>query len=730
MPRKRTGKIIYQHKPQTFRAWVLFFLTLVGRFSYKILFLILKTLAEIFKLLLQLVKKKYLFLLPLFFIFLFSVYFYLTILKDLPGPNKLMEHQPTVSTRILDRNGQLLYTIFDGSQKRTLIRLEEIPDYVKNATLAIEDKDFYKHTGFSLRGIIRAVYRNISKTSLEGGSTITQQLIKNALLTPEKTIKRKVKEIILSIETEMIFSKDEILQMYLNEVPYGGTAYGIEEAAQNYFGKSIKDTNLAEAALLAGLPAAPTKYSPYGAKPELVLSRQHQVLIQMVEENYISQTDADQAMKEKIILAPQQTDIKAPHFVMYVKDLLVKKYGQRLVEQGGLQVTTSLDLNIHQLAQEKVTEEVKKLTPLRVGNGATLITNPSTGEILAMVGSKDYFNPDQDGNVNVTTSLRQPGSAIKVITYSLALTNGLTPATIIADSPITYYSPGSPPYSPANYDNRFHGNISLRTALGSSYNVPAVKTLAYLGVDKMIDLAREMGITSWSEDHDYGLSLTLGAGEVKMTDMAVVYATLANLGLKKPLRPILKVTDSKGNQLSGFEPEKPERVLDPEVAYLITDILKDNQARIPAFGPSSLLNIPGHDVAVKTGTTNNKRDNWTIGYTQDLLIVTWVGNNDNSPMSAIASGITGASPIWHNIILEVLKDKPAHQFQPPENLIKLEVCSWNGLLPCQGCPTKEEYFLAGTEPKIHCSSEEMKTILEQQEKQKQDKILEGISTQR
>jgi len=450
----------------------------------------------------------------------------------------------------------------------------------------------------------------------------------------------------------------------------------------------------------------------------------------MVQQGFISTKEAEKAKKQKIVLAPQKTDIKAPHFVMYVKDLLVQKYGIKMVEQGGLEVITSLDLDIQEMVQQKVTEEINNLTRLNISNGAALITNPKTGEILAMVGSKDYFSEEIDGNVNLTTSLRQPGSAIKVVNYAVALKNGFTPATIIPDTPITYKIPGSEPYSPVNYDRHFHGNVTLRQALACSYNVPAVKTLAVFGVNKMIDMGQKMGITTWEDRSHYGLALTLGAGEVKMTDMAVVYGTLANLGQRADLKPILKVVNYQGKTLSSFQNTQPQRVLDAEVAYLLTDILKDNQARTPAFGPSSYLNIPGYETAVKTGTTNDKRDNWTIGYTKDFLVAVWVGNNDNSPMSAVASGITGASPIWNKIITQLLKDQPAHKFKRPENLKKVKICIYNGLLPCQGCPTREEYFIPGTEPKYHCQSEEIKKIQEEKEKQKKNNLLEGASTQR
>jgi len=735
MARKRTGKrlLCQKNQPKNLIDLIILLLQKIGRFSYhlpiltikstKIIGLILyKSLTTVF----QWIKKRLFYSFLLVFLLISSILFYFYIVRDIPQPNKLLERPPHLSTKIYDRNGILLYTFFDGSQKRTLVKIEEIPDHVIKATLAIEDQAFYKHSGFSISGIVRAFWRNLSNSEIEGGSTITQQLIKNTLLTPERTIERKIKELILSIEIEMLLSKNKILQMYFNEVPYGGTAYGIEEAAQTYFDKSIKEVSLAEAALLAGLPAAPTRFSPFGANPQFAITRQHQVLNRMVEEGYISSEQAEKAKKEKIILAPQTENIKAPHFVMYVKEKLVEEYGQKAVEQGGLQVITSLDYQIQKTAQKIVSEEVAELSQLQVGNGAALVTNPKNGEVLAMVGSKDYFNHKEDGNVNITTALRQPGSSIKVVTYALALENGFQPSTIINDSPITYHSPGSQPYSPLNYDRRFHGNVTLRTALASSYNVPAVKTLAQFGVKKMIDLGEKMGITTWNEPNRYGLSITLGGAEVKMTDMAVVYGTIANYGERKDLSPILKLTDSQGKTLYSNSNSR-KKIISKKTAFLLTDILSDNRARTPAFGPSSFLVIPDHQVAVKTGTTNDKRDNWTIGYTRDFLTAVWVGNNDNSPMSAVASGVTGASPIWNKIMVKLLEDKPKHHFPTPDNLVKVKVCSWNGLLPCEGCPTVEEYFTAGEEPKQHCSSEKMKQILEKIKEK--NKILEGASTE-
>lgn len=655
----------------------------------------------------------------LFLVFGFGL-FYSLILSDLPRPQKLLTRNQIVTTKIYDRNNNLLYKIY-RNQNRTLVKLDDLPPYLIQATISVEDKDFYKHQGFSLRGIFRAIKQSFLEHDLQGGSTITQQLVKNALLTPEKTLRRKIKEIILAIQVETYFSKKEILQMYFNEVPYGGTSYGVEEASQTYFGKKAAELTLAEASLLAGLPAAPTRFSPFGAHPELAILRQHEVLRLMVKEGYLKPDQAEKTKTEKLVFVSPRNHLKAPHFVMFVKDLLVEKYGLQMVEEGGLAVTTSLDLSLQEKTQEIVKNEVNKLNDYHVTNGATLVTKPKTGEILAMVGSRDYFDQEIDGNVNVTISLRQPGSSIKPVNYSYALQNGYTAATIIQDTPITYKIPGSPAYSPVNYDDRFHGSITLRTALACSYNVPAVKVLSSYGVDKMVNMGKTLGITTWNDPSRFGLSLTLGGGDIKMTDMAVVYGTFANQGLKTNLNPILEVKDYKGKPLEKAK-FPSERVLSPQIAYLLTDILKDNEARTPAFGPNSDLVIPGHEVAVKTGTTNNKRDNWTFGYTTDFLTSVWVGNNDNSPMTKVASGLTGASTIWHEVMVNLLKDQPSHHFSPAEGLMKVKICSLNGLLPCEGCPTREEYFLAGTSPTVACKMEKEK------KEEEKDQILTGAAT--
>ncbi|OGG28969.1 hypothetical protein A2971_04960 [Candidatus Gottesmanbacteria bacterium RIFCSPLOWO2_01_FULL_46_21] len=608
-------------------------------------------------------------------------------LRTLPNPRLLTGRDIEVTTKMYDRNGTLLYEIYTD-QNRTPVHFIDIPDMVKNGTIAIEDKNFYRHPGFSLQGIARAIRETIVVGHVQGGSTITQQLIKSALLTPEVTISRKIREIFLAFWAERLYTKDQILEMYLNQVPYGGTAWGIEAASQSYFGKSVTQVNLAEAALLAGLPAAPSEYSPFGSHPEKAFERQAHVLQRMVEERFITQEDMSRALATPVHITAPRNGLRAPHFVMYVRNLLEKKYGSRLVDRGGLRIVTSLDLSLQEKVQDIVSTNIDKLASLQVGNGAALVTNPKTGEILAMVGSRDYFDLTRDGNVNVTTSLRQPGSSIKVVTYTAALENGMTAATILDDSPITYPQLGGAPYTPINYDGRFHGRVPLRIALGNSYNVPAVKTLATIGLPTMIEKARAMGITSWEDESRFGLSLTLGGGEVTMTDMAVVYGTLANMGERVNLSPILEITDYTGRVIEKNTLHKIPEAVKPEVAWIMSDILRDNNARSSAFGPNSQLVIAGKSVSVKTGTTNEKRDNWTIGFTPSVVAAVWVGNNNNAPMHpTLTSGVTGAAPIWHDIMTEVLKDKPDQVPPKPDGVIAI---------PCYLGRT--EYFVKGTEP--------------------------------
>lgn len=641
----------------------------------------------------------------------FTYFSYDVIIKDLPSPTDLSNKEQNVTTRILDRNGNLLYRIYED-ENRTLVSLPMVSQYLKDATVAIEDRQFYKHFGFSFKGIFRAALQNFSGESVQGGSTITQQLIKNRLLNNEKTYRRKIRELLLSLIAERIYSKDQILEMYLNTVAYGGSTYGIEEASWRYFNKSSANLSLGEAALLAGLPQAPSTYTPFGSNPELAYTRQAEVLRRMVEDGYISQLQADQAKAEKLVFNQDRVDIQAPHFVMYVRKLLAEKYGEDVVSKGGLEVRTTLDLALQNQAQAIVSNEVNKLTSFKISNGAALVTNPKTGEILAMVGGADYFDFAHDGQVNVTIRPRQPGSSIKPLTYATAFENGKTAASIIEDAPVIYQIPGSKPYAPKNYDGKFHGKVTIREALASSYNIPAVKTLAELGVNTLIDKGEALGISTWQDRSRFGLSLTLGAGEVLMTDMAEVYSSFANLGYPVPTNPFLEISNYKGEILyrnnCALDADNcyGDLELSPKAAYLITDILSDNKARSSAFGLFSVLNIPNQQVAVKTGTTNSMKDNWTIGYISDRLVATWVGNNDNTPMSYVASGITGASPIWNKIMLLLLDDKNPHKFTVPENMIKVKICATTGTLPCTACPKiSEEIFVKGTQPQKACSDE-------------------------
>ena len=601
------------------------------------------------------------------------------IFVDLPNPLILSEQHPYASSKITDRNGVILYRLYD-EENRTIIPLNQISKTAVDATIAIEDKDFWYHHGFSLRSIIRAALSNSQSEKTQGGSTITQQLVKNRLLSPERTLQRKLKELLLAIMTENKYSKTTILTMYLNQVPYGGSTYGIEEASQRYFGKSAATLNLAESSLLAGLPAAPSAYSPYGAFPEKAFLRQAEVLKNMVEAGFISQEEATTASHQQLSFRQDAVDIIAPHFVMFVKNELAKTYGEDLLNRGGLTIKTTLDLQTQKISEQVIEQELRQLARLKISNGAALVTNPNTGEVLAMVGSKNYFDFANDGQVNVTLRPRQPGSSIKPITYTLAFEHGYTPASTIIDAPVSFTLLGSEPYSPKNYDGKFHGPVSLRQALASSYNVPAVKLLSILGVSNLIDFAEQMGISTWQDRSRFGLSLTLGGGEVTMLDMSTAYGVLANGGFRVTVNPILEVTDLDGKilytNICASDPAKCHfpQAIPPGIAYQVTHVLKDNVARTPAFGPFSVLSIPNQEVAVKTGTTNNLRDNWTIGYTSDRVVSAWVGNNDNSPMSYVASGITGASPIWNKIMRTQLSAEKPHVFPRPDNIISLKSC--------------------------------------------------------
>lgn len=687
-----------------------------------------------------------------------AIYFY--ILKDIPSPNQLAKYDQKQTTTIYDRKGNVLYRIY-SDEDRTIAKIDEIPQDVINATIAIEDQSFYTHKGLSIRGIIRAAKSTLFDKNLEGGSTITQQLVKNSLLSPERTWERKIKEAVIAIEVERKFSKNQILEMYLNRIPYGGTAYGIRAAAKRYFGKDVDELNLAESAYLAGLPAAPSKYSPFIADKSVGKQRQQEVLNRMYELGYISKAQQNELISQELTFKTQNEYIKAPHFVNYIISKLEQTYGESLVKQGGLEVFTSLDPDIQASLENIVSKNVEILKRYGASNGAAVITNPNTGEILAMVGSADYFDLKNDGNVNIATSLRQPGSSIKPITYALALESGYTELTKISDSQIVYKIPGAKyTYAPVNYDGRYHGIVTLKNALGSSYNIPAVKLLNILGVKNLIEFAKKLGITSWNESEKYGLSLTLGAGEVSMIDMSTVYGTFANLGYKRDVTGILKVYDSYGNVIEenncvNFLDESPsiltkralietrakastiigqnnsntieakcekEKVISSATAYTIGKMLSDNKARTPAFGPNSSLNVTSKEFAVKTGTTTNVRDNWAVGYSNDFVIVSWLGNNDNTPMRNVVSGYHGASEIWRQAVDYLIANRKVKDtLIKPDDIVEVDVCEISQTLACKECNNGKMVFNKGLEPKVKCSASMINKLIGNDESEEDNK---------
>jgi len=631
--------------------------------------------------------------------------------KDLPSPHKLSTQQQALSTEIYDRNGTSLYNIY-GEENRTLVDISDIPESLINATLATEDADFYRHRGFDLRGIFRAVYQIAFKHKLQGGSTITQQLVKNTLLTPERTITRKIREFVLALQIEKKYSKEQILQMYFNESPYGGQAWGVEAASKMYFDKSVKDITPVEATLLAGMPQSPTRYSPI-ANPETAEDRRSYVIHLMQtsgwwdkdgRHKFLSKEEAEKLLADRPEVKVQVQNIKAPHFVMYVRQLLTERYGVKLVEQGGLKVTTTLDLERHDKMQEFVREEVEKAAPLLVGNGALVALNPQTGEVLSMVGSLDYFDIERDGNVNVTLAKRQPGSAIKPVNYVTAFKKGYTAASMVVDTETTFPGgEGLPDYVPENYDGEFRGPMQFRYTLANSINVAAVKVLKLVGIRSMLQTAYDMGLSTLAPTEEnlnrFGLSLTLGGGEVTLLELTSAFGVFANGGVRMAPEAILKVVDSKGNVLEEFRPTQGRRVLNEEYAYIICDILSENEARSGVFGYYSPLNISGYTVAVKTGTTDDKRDNWTIGYTPSIVIGVWVGNNDNTPMHPkLASGITGAAPIWNRAIQDWLQGKEDELFKKPEGIMEAKVDKLSGMKPGPFSATRTEIFAKGTVP--------------------------------
>ncbi len=623
------------------------------------------------------------------------------LLVDLPRPDELYRYTSAPSTKIFDRHGTLLYEITDPHQGlHTPLKLEDIPPACLNATIATEDASFYRNPGVDAWAILRALYINWQGGEvLSGGSTITQQLARNLLLSPQErtqvSLTRKLREAILAWRLARTYSKDEILTLYLNETYYGNLAYGIEAASRTYFGKHAAELDLAECAMLAGLPQSPANYNPL-ENPEAAKARQSIVLDLMVKQGYISPEQAGSARSEKLGYAAIPFPIAAPHFVMYIRGQLERQFGLEAIYRQGLQVYTTVDLNVQNAAQRIVRYRLAELSkqkegqpPRNIRNAAVVVLNPTSGEVLAMLGSPDYFDPRIDGAVNATMATRQPGSSIKPITYAaafdptIAAAHGyepLTAASMLVDWRTAFVTKEGQPYVPENYDRTWRGPVLLRQALASSYNLIAVKVLDYVGLDSMIDLARSMGITTF-DNKNFGLALTLGGGEVRLLELTAAYGAFANGGRKVEPVTITRITDHQGNLIYQLPPTtyQSPQILDPRTAYLITSILSDNYARRSTFGAGSPLNLT-RPAAAKTGTTQDWRDNWTVGYTPDFVVGVWAGNADNEPMRHI-SGVTGAAPIWHDLMEELHQTIPAHDFVRPDGLVEKTVCGDNGLVP-------------------------------------------------
>jgi 1A family penicillin-binding protein len=609
-------------------------------------------------------------------IFCFTI-FLAWVSRDLPNPDTLSTREVPQSTKIFDRTGkQLLYELH-GDEKRTLAKIEDIPLTMQHATISIEDRSFYKHHGVYWKGLVRALGMSVlTQTRVKGTSTLTQQLVKNAILTNERSLMRKAKEFVLALQIERTFSKDKILQLYLNEIPYGSTIYGIESASQSYFGKTAKDLTLDEAALLAAIPQAPDLYSPYGTgtrgdnRPRLVV-RQHYILDVMAEEGYVTKEEADAAKKIPTLdkLKPKTySAIKAPHFVMDVRSQLVETYGLKRTEEGGLRVITSLDWDKQQVAEQEVIKGVEaRGKAYKFTNAALISLDPKTGQVLAMVGSKDFYDDAIDGQVNVTLRPRQPGSSFKPIVYGLAFSRGYLPQTMIWDVDTVFRS-DSGNYSPRNYDFKQHGPLTLRSALQNSLNTPAVKTLYLVGLSRTLDFAERLGYTTLRDRSRFGLSLALGGGEIRPIEHASAFAAFGNDGVKMPTTSILRVEDHDGVVLQEWKPSEGERVIDSQAARLLADVMSDNQARAMVFSPAArgFLTLPDRPVAAKTGTTNNFNDAWTVGFTPNLATVVWVGNSDGKEMSRGADGSVIAAPIWGGYMKQVMKTMPIERFKTPE----------------------------------------------------------------
>lgn len=589
---------------------------------------------------------------------------------------KNITNLPLEQTTILyDRTGtHELYRLY-GEENRIVIQHDEIPDTVRFATIASEDANFYTHQGIDIFAILRALIIDIkSKEIRQGGSTITQQLARSLYLTRERTVQRKIREIFLAVKIDNYLSKDEILDLYLNTVPYGSNAYGIETASQTFFNKDAHDLTLEESAFLAALPNAPTYFSPYKDHTKELLARQKNILEKMYTLGYINKQQLSKALATDIIMnvTPLKRSIVAPHFVLYVIDQLRKTYTQEKLETAGFRVYTTLDLSLQNVAESAVQNGAKKNISRGASNAGLVALDSKNGEVLAMVGSKDYFDSSIDGNVNITLSARQPGSAFKPFAYATAFEKGFQPESPIVDKPTNFGPDGSGrPYIPKNYDGKFHGLLTMRQTLAMSLNVPAVQTLALAGIADTIDLATRLGITTLTDPKRYGLSLVLGGAEVKPIDMASAFSVFSQDGIRHEIKSVLKIVDKyKEESTPTGNGSDGTRVLDADIAQKINSILSDNVARTPIFGAHSPLAFPpGIIVAAKTGTTQNFRDAWTVGYTPSIATAVWAGNNDNRPMRDGADGIFVAAPIWREFMDVALTYFPETGFTAYEKSI-------------------------------------------------------------
>lgn len=634
--------------------------------------------------------------------FIFAFILFAWYARDLPSPGKLAQVTGN-STVFYDRDDKVLFEMYKD-KNRFPVSLDQISENMKKASISIEDKNFYKHQGVSQIGILRAFINIVLGKGLQGGSTITQQLIKNALLDPRRTFSRKIKEIILAFEVERRYSKDQILEMYLNEAPYGGSFWGVGSAAKGYFGKEPKDLALVESALLAGLPQSPSVYSPFIGKSDAWRQRTKDVLRRMREDNYIDKNQENDALKKlaAIKFSTPKLSIEAPHFVFYVRDQIEKEYGSKLLDRG-VKIKTTLSLETQKIAEKIVQEEIKKLKDFNLSNSAVVVLDSQTNEVLTMVGSYD-FNDEKFGKFNAALGLRQPGSAIKPITYALAFEKGYTPSTVIIDLKTPFPQTGQADYVPENYDGKFRGPMQLRFTLGNSINIPAVKLLAMVGIRDFLQKASDMGLETLRPTEEnlrrFGLSITLGGGETTLLDLTSAFSIFARGGSRKELTSLREIDDFSGKSIYKKTKSKEQKVLSAEASFLISHILSDNNSRLDVFGTNSYLNIPGRTVAVKTGTTNDKRDNWAIGYTKGITVGIWSGNNDNSPMNQkIASGATGASQIFYRLMVDLLKKHKDGIMDKPDGVEAVAVDSFLGGLQHEAVQTRSEYFIKGTEPK-------------------------------